>query len=339
MSADAHRLGTVEASEALITDLYVDLRRRVNSWAAITHQTAQARMGYIGQHLVSVATGYPGARSGARGKDLILPNGEYAEIKTCYRVDQLGKCLNCGAAVASIELQCPVCGSTNIDRKDDSKWLIGIRNEEEFAKVLEPAYYFLVLLDFVDLLDPTVIRASIWRVDPSNLGFAYCMIDYHKNSAKPPGERAPFNFWPFSLKMDIMKALLIYRSFIMLDGTIRTDLFPGRDQPRLHPVEPLPKYAQSTNLTKQKCVQLGNYLSVAVNASDTKRDMLTAIRQEVERRNIEMSDLADSIAKALYLPDIEEHYPTLPATIKEKIGVLPRPSQAVAGGSSGSLFQ
>ena len=60
----------VETSERLIDELYIDLRRRINNWASITKQTAQARMGYVGQHLVSIVTGYPGGKSGARGKDL-----------------------------------------------------------------------------------------------------------------------------------------------------------------------------------------------------------------------------------------------------------------------------
>ena len=66
-----YTLGTIEASEALIKDLYIDLRAKVNAWSKITQQTPQARMGYVGQHLVSVVTGYPGGKSGARGYDLI----------------------------------------------------------------------------------------------------------------------------------------------------------------------------------------------------------------------------------------------------------------------------
>lgn len=62
-----YTLGTIEASEALIKDLYIDLRAKVNAWSKITQQTPQARMGYVGQHLVSVVTGYPGGKSGARG--------------------------------------------------------------------------------------------------------------------------------------------------------------------------------------------------------------------------------------------------------------------------------
>ena len=81
-------LGKKESSEMLLKDLFVDLRRKVNFWSTYTEQTPQARMGYIGQHLVSVVTGYKGGKSGARGYDLVLPNGEYGEIKTCTRSEE-----------------------------------------------------------------------------------------------------------------------------------------------------------------------------------------------------------------------------------------------------------
>ena len=82
-----YTLGTIEASEALIKDLYIDLRAKVNAWSKITQQTPQARMGYVGQHLVSVVTGYPGGKSGARGYDLVIDDERHGEIKTCYRVE------------------------------------------------------------------------------------------------------------------------------------------------------------------------------------------------------------------------------------------------------------
>lgn len=113
-----YTLGTIEASEALIKDLYIDLRAKVNAWSKITQQTPQARMGYVGQHLVSVVTGYPGGKSGARGYDLVIDDERHGEIKTCYRVDQLGSCNACGAVVSSLETECAVCGSTSINRKD-----------------------------------------------------------------------------------------------------------------------------------------------------------------------------------------------------------------------------
>ena len=69
------------ASENLIQDLFIDLRVKVNKWAALTQQTSQARMGYIGQHLTSIVTGFPGSKTGARGADLVLPDGRHSEIK------------------------------------------------------------------------------------------------------------------------------------------------------------------------------------------------------------------------------------------------------------------
>ena len=64
---------------------YIDLRAKVNAWSKITQQTPQARMGYVGQHLVSVVTGYPGGKSGARGYDLVIDDerhvASYAKIR------------------------------------------------------------------------------------------------------------------------------------------------------------------------------------------------------------------------------------------------------------------
>ena len=69
-----YQLGTIEASEQLIRDLYITLRNNINLWSNITKQTPQARMGYIGQHLTSIVTGFPGGKSGARGYDIVIGN-------------------------------------------------------------------------------------------------------------------------------------------------------------------------------------------------------------------------------------------------------------------------
>lgn len=220
-------LGTVAASEAVLTDLYVGLRRVVAQWAAVTQQTPQARMGYVGQHLTSVVTGYPGGRSGARGKDLLLPDAKFAEIKTCYRVDQLGVCSNCGHAVASIELECPNCGSDAIDRKDDSKWLLTPKSEEELAQHWDAEAFYLVLFDFADFSDPREINARIWEVDPRSRGFAYMLVDYFFNIRARSSSKAPFNLWPFSFKFSLLGGQLIYSARIHEDDSIETLLFPG----------------------------------------------------------------------------------------------------------------
>jgi len=126
----------LKLSEQLLKDLYLNLRQNLLKWANLTNQTPQARMGYIGQHLTSIVTGYSGGKSGARGRDIVINESEFGEIKTCYRIDQVGTCLNCGAKVASFELKCTSCNSNNIDRKDDSKWLITIKDEKELKELL-----------------------------------------------------------------------------------------------------------------------------------------------------------------------------------------------------------
>ena len=139
-----YTLGTIEASEALIKDLYIDLRAKVNAWSKITQQTPQARMGYVGQHLVSVVTGYPGGKSGARGYDLVIDDERHGEIKTCYRVDQLGSCNACGAVVSSLETECAVCRSTisvanikNVIKKYSPSARVNGLNKEKLLQLLE----------------------------------------------------------------------------------------------------------------------------------------------------------------------------------------------------------
>lgn len=319
-----YALGTVETSERLIYDLYIDLKQKVNKWASLTRQTAQARMGYVGQHLVSVVTGFPGGRSGARGKDLVLPGDRYAEIKTCYRVDQLGKCDDCGAGISSIETGCPECGSRNIERRDDSKWLIGIRHDDEFAHMLDPVAYYLVLFDFTDLAKPTTIRASIWKVDSLNPGFAYCLVDYYFNIRRASKSKAPFNLWPFQLKFDLMKPLLIYRSLIGAGDTITTEIFPGRGKAVTYQLKPLAEYSKSRNLTIDKCKMAARLLGAEIADAENKREILRLMQAHITLERINHSRVADVLAHSLYWPDIEEHATTLPQPLRPKIETAKR---------------
>jgi len=316
-----YTLGTVEASEQLIFDLYVELRKKVNLWSSITHQTAQARMGYIGQHLVSVTTGFPGGRSGARGKDLVLPNGQYAEIKTCYRIDQLGKCNKCESAVSGIELVCPECGSTDLKRNDDSKWLIGIRHDQEFSAILEPLHYYLVLFEFTDLSKPDTIRSSIWRVDSTAPGFAYCMIDYYINIRAASKSKAPFNLWPYQLKFDLMRPILIYRSYITKEDKVQTEIFPGRDREKPHLLQPLPTYSQSQNLTRDKIVSFSESIQANIQPVDNKRRLLEQVQQFLDRAKLPPDTVVDKLAKALYWPEIQQHLGGLSKSLRDRAGL------------------
>ena len=324
MADNSIRLGDLRSSEKLIFDLYIDLRKRINTWAAITQQTAQARMGYVGQHLTSVVTGFPGGKSGARGHDLVLPNNEYAEIKTCYRVDQLGRCKSCDARIASIERECPECGSKDIKRNDDSKWLIGIRHDEEFAQILEPKAYYLVLFDFVDLQSPDAIRSSIWKVDPKLPGFAYCMVDYRLNIQANSRSKAPFNLWPYQLKFCLMRPTLIYQSTIStVNDSISTDIFPGRDRAQLYSLDPLGEYSGSQNLTLDKIKLLSKLFHITGELPEkAKRDSLRFIQRHITNEKITPTVVADKVATALYLQDIKNHIAELPEPLKGRITAL-----------------
>lgn len=315
-----YKLGTLEASEALIKDLYIDLRTKVNEWSEITNQTPQARMGYIGQHLVSVVTGYPGGKSGARGYDLIMNDGTYGEIKTCYRVDQLGSCNKCGAVVSSLEIQCATCGSIDINRKDDSKWLISLRNDKEFEEVVEPIKYYFVLFEFEDLSDATNnnIVASIWEVDSKEKGFAFCMIDYYLNIRAKSKSKAPFNMWPHEFKFLLTKPTLIYQSKIMPDGTIHTIVFPSLNNSKKDMLKQLTKYSRATTITDASVKNVIYRFSPNENIGyASKLDCLRVLEKIRTENNISNDKLCDAFAEEIYLPLILPHKDRIPESIKK----------------------
>lgn len=313
-----YQLGTLEASEALIKDLYIDLRAKVNAWSEITYQTPQARMGYVGQHLVSVVTGYPGGKSGARGYDLVMGNGAYGEIKTCYRVDQLGSCKVCGAVVSSLETECSVCGSKSINRKDDSKWLISLRNDAEFAEVIGPKYYYFVLFEFADLSDSSNndIEASIWRVDPLNKGFAFCMVDYYLNIRARSQSKAPFNMWPHEFKFLLTKPELIYKAVIKSNGRIDTLIFPSFNNGYQDKLKPLPEYSRSTTVSLETVVKVIRRLTGRLFQTISKTTALNLLEQFRNQSAVPNDVLCDLFAEEVYLPRIEPVKEMIPANIR-----------------------
>lgn len=315
-----YKLGTLEASEALIKDLYIDLRSKVNAWSEITFQTPQARMGYVGQHLVSVVTGFPGGKSGARGYDLVMNNGAYGEIKTCYRVDQLGSCGNCGAVVSSLETACSACGSKNIDRKDDSKWLISLRNGTEFAEVIEPKTYYFVLFEFADLSDSSNndIEASIWEVNPLSKGFAYCMVDYYLNIRARSASKAPFNMWPHEFKFLLTKPQLIYKAVIKNNGEIETIVFPTFNNGYPDTLKPLYEYSRATTITLDAINMVFARLTGKSTHYANKRTALELLEQFRIHNDISNETLCDILAEEIYLPLITPVKDMIPIEIKSK---------------------
>lgn len=300
-----YELGTVEASEQLIRDLYINLRSKVNEWASITYQTPQARMGYIGQHLVSVVTGFPGGKSGARGYDLVMGNGAYGEIKTCYRVDQLGQCGSCKGAVSSLEKECANCGSKNIVRKADSKWLIAIQHVREFEQILDPLRYYFVLFEFEELVNIANdnIIASIWEVDPKKKGFAYCMMDYYLNIREQSISKAPFNMWPHQFKFALTQPKLIYRSLIKADDSIDTQIFPTSGNTYVDELLSLEEYSRATTL-KVAAVRmvLQHFTGNVGMAGKGKKKLLEQLEMIRQIEGISNGELCDAFADAVYLP-------------------------------------
>ena len=311
MPKNPYTLGTENASKQLLRDLYIDLRAKANFWSALTKQTPQARMGYIGQHLVSVVTGYQGARTGARGRDLILPENAHGEIKTCYHVDQLGSCKDCHAAVSSIEAACSICGSENIDRKKDSKWLINIRDDAEFSRILEPAYYYFVLFEPIE--NHSDVQVSIWQADPKTKGFAYMLMDYYLNIRPASESHAALDLWPYHIKFCLTQPTLIYRSTITAAGKIKISVFPTRGNTRIDELPSLDTFAQSTTLKRDLLVSLVQELTPEVRTSrKNKRDLLACMEEYRIKNRLDNTALCDFLVSRIYLPRLRSHLSRIP---------------------------
>ncbi|WP_418685211.1 MamI family restriction endonuclease, partial [Akkermansia sp.] len=110
-----------------LTEVILSPRKNMIKWSKITNQTPNLKIGYPGQHLASLITGMQGTATGARGQDII----DGTEVKSCSRVDQLDKCEDCKSNVLRLQNTCGLCVSKNIRTQNDSKWLIGIKNEKE----------------------------------------------------------------------------------------------------------------------------------------------------------------------------------------------------------------
>lgn len=140
------KLITIHYNEKLIAEFISDMiiapRILAYKWSAITNQTPNLKTGYPSQHLASLITGMKGTATGARGNDII----DGSEVKACSKIDQMDTCGNCAKGVLRSDLLCPYCGSRKIIRNNDSKWLIGIKNEDELKMALDetPRFIFIV---------------------------------------------------------------------------------------------------------------------------------------------------------------------------------------------------
>lgn len=188
-----------------IEEIIIKPKHALSHWATITKQTPAAKIGYIGQHLTSLITGVPGTGSGARGDDL----SDGSEVKSCNKVDQVDKCKDCGERVLRMETQCSACGSTRIDRKDDSKWLFSIRDEFELNQYKTLDRVVLLLMDYpnFDEGDYRDIRITVFEIypkDPRMQVFNELISNHYYNIFLPKldanQKTNPMNLHPWSFQ-------------------------------------------------------------------------------------------------------------------------------------------
>ena len=209
MQPDAKKI-VIKDNLQLIHDFLSEVilapRTTMIKWARITNQTPNLKIGYPGQHLASLITGMQGTATGARGEDIV----DGTEVKSCSRIDQVDKCKVCGSRVMRNQVSCLQCGSTDIKRNDDSKWLIAIRSEKELDMYLNQIPRMLFLISdypFFESGDFDTLRFAayeIWNQSDRAANFRKLLTDYYwkiycehikRNPSKTP---APKNFWPYS---------------------------------------------------------------------------------------------------------------------------------------------
>ena len=203
---------TIHDNEALIRQfieqVIIQPKMTLKHWSEVTNQTPAVKLGYIGQHLASLITGVRGTGSGARGDDL----EDGSEVKSCNKIDQADKCKNkdCGRRVMRYENVCPYCGCTDIERKDDSKWLFTVRSKEELQQYLNMDRVVLLLMDYpnFDNNDFRDIRISVFEIYPKEERmkvFGQLLSNFYHNIYKPKladkiGKTNPMNLHPLGFQ-------------------------------------------------------------------------------------------------------------------------------------------
>lgn len=211
----------------LIKDLVLEPRIKALDWSKITNQTPNMKIGYPGQHLASLITGIKGARTGARGDDL----EDGTEVKSCSRVDQVDTCKDCKDKVSRVENVCSFCKSSNIDRKNDSKWLFSVKKENELKLLTEDIDRILLTIadyPFFEKNDWQTIRFQafeIWNNNDRHVRFKEIMTNYfHKIFLEhikidPRKTPAPKNFWPYSYQFYLCNPIKIFSCIIKKSNT------------------------------------------------------------------------------------------------------------------------
>jgi len=305
----------------LLEELVLMPRLKALKWSAITKQTPNMKIGYPGQHLASLITGVEGARTGARGDDLL----DGSEVKSCSRVDQLDSCKKCKSKVLRIEETCPHCGSDKIKRMDDSKWLFSVKSREELLLLTETIdRIFLTIADYPNFSDDdfNTIRFQafeIWNNSERHSHFKELMTNYYKKiflehiSKNPNKTPAPKNFWPYSYQFYLCNPLKVFNCTVTNANSnpqINIDYYvePNVDRSKLIS-EPMPTKLLSVDeinilfdnvseYTLSSQIKSGSYNDL-LNHRATKQEVVKRLPfiNEVTRANLDLRD-TDKISEA-----------------------------------------
>lgn len=250
------------------------------------------KIGYPGQHLASLITGIEGARTGARGDDL----RDGSEVKSCSRIDQLDTCNNCEQKVLRIETKCSHCGSDDVKRMDDSKWLFSVKKEEELKLLTEEIGRILLTLgDYPNFEDSdfSTLRFQafeIWNNVDRHINFKKIMTNYYYKiflehiKINPKKTPAPKNFWPYSYQFYMCNPVRVFSCIVKNANTkpsIHIDHFvePDFDRSRL-PVEQMP----TALLGIEECVMLTkipqNNISPQITRGYNYSDFINLFREK-----------------------------------------------------------
>jgi len=311
----------------LLNDLVLEPRIHALKWSRITRQTPNIKIGYPGQHLASLITGVEGERTGARGNDLV----DGSEVKSCSRIDQLDSCNECHAPVSRLEETCPQCGSSNIFRKNDSKWLFAVRDENELNVLLQQVNrVLLVIADYpnFEAHDYDTLRFQafeIWPESERNSRFAEIMTNYYykifmeHKKLNPNKTPAPKNFWPYQYQFYICNPI---RTFLC---TVTN----ANSQPKIefeHYVEPhedrstLPSVLMPPDLLSESELDL-----IIDNASeDELKPMLQpSLRVEIGIRQVKALDFREK--KQAFVAIDENLRKYLPLRATDRIAIARSP--------------
>jgi len=142
------------------------------------------------------------------------------------------------------------------------------------------------------------------------------MVDYFMNIRSKSKSKAPFNLWPYSLKFELMKPKLIYQSLLMPDDKIVTKIFPGINEPILHPLSNMAEHSRAkVDLATWKKV----HQRVGLRGCSDKCEVMDGLDEYRARSTSNSLNLTDVVALEYFSPLVRPHLRNLPSSLKKAV--------------------